>query len=329
MSLTHILKSKDHKALRDKIKTDFPRPKIILSGELKAPPLTKNYGIVGTAFDYLLRFKLERDFPAKVKSDKQWIADLAIESIKTRARYEKVSASEIGYDGTDKPTKKEMEDTAAIMTMMNKMMAERMNGYYSKAIDLYHNAKDAHKNFIAGGEFSEDLANGVLTLAKLDLYVRRGILEDTIGENDQKDIDDLVNLYTIIPEKEFIPKSECYLNPTFGEGSGMFGGADADFTIDDILVDIKTTKNLEIKRVQLNQLLCYYLASRIGGINGNTEKRNTIKKVGIYFSRHGFLWTINLEEFGDNDKFNQFEAWLTQYFKKRREKLKTLLKRMN
>lgn len=45
---------------------------------LKAPPQTKNYSIVGTAFDYLLRFYLERINRNVIKD--RWVADFDYDS---------------------------------------------------------------------------------------------------------------------------------------------------------------------------------------------------------------------------------------------------------
>lgn len=59
MSLTSILSDRNNQELRDKFKTEFLTPSFKLKAELKAPPLTTNYGIIGTAFDYLLRFYLQ------------------------------------------------------------------------------------------------------------------------------------------------------------------------------------------------------------------------------------------------------------------------------
>jgi hypothetical protein len=59
MSLTSILSDKCNKELRDKLKIEFLRPVFSLKTEIKALPLTNNYGIVGTAFDYLMRFHLQ------------------------------------------------------------------------------------------------------------------------------------------------------------------------------------------------------------------------------------------------------------------------------
>ena len=66
MSLTSFLKNKD---VKDKFTKAFPMPSISLSGELLAPPKTTHYPLVGTAFDYLIRFYLKRINPhAKQKA---------------------------------------------------------------------------------------------------------------------------------------------------------------------------------------------------------------------------------------------------------------------
>ncbi|KUK14961.1 MAG: Uncharacterized protein XD53_1610, partial [Petrotoga mobilis] len=51
MSLTSFLKNKDVKSAFERA---FKKPQFDLQAELLAPPLTNNYSLVGTAFDYLL-----------------------------------------------------------------------------------------------------------------------------------------------------------------------------------------------------------------------------------------------------------------------------------
>ena len=58
MSLSSIIH--DNPEIRNGLKARVVRPKIIFDRSVYAPPLTTNYQIVGTAFDYLLRFFLER-----------------------------------------------------------------------------------------------------------------------------------------------------------------------------------------------------------------------------------------------------------------------------
>lgn len=101
----------------------------------------------------------------------------------------------------------------------------------------------------------------------------------------------------------FSPKKKIILNPTFGEGSTLVGGADADLIIDNTLIDIKTTKDLKISRPIFNQLIGYYLIYLIGGIDNHKDVN--IENLGIYFSRYNVLWTISTKEIGNQEDFNK------------------------
>ena len=79
MSLTSFLKNKD---VQEKFKVEFDIPIFELNGELKASPLTKNYSLMGTAFDYIMRFYLKRENPMSVTKD--WVAENAIEFIQDK-----------------------------------------------------------------------------------------------------------------------------------------------------------------------------------------------------------------------------------------------------
>ena len=82
----------------------------------------------------------------------------------------------------------------------------------------------------------------------------------------------------------FKTESLCILNPIFGRASGLVGGADCDLVIDDTLIDIKTTKYLALKREYFNQLIGYYVLSKIDQIQG-APRGYAIRRLGIYFSR--------------------------------------------
>jgi hypothetical protein len=58
MSLTSFIKGSQE--YRDLIRQNLAKPKFN-AGSMRAEPKTLNYGLVGTAFDYLLRFKIERE----------------------------------------------------------------------------------------------------------------------------------------------------------------------------------------------------------------------------------------------------------------------------
>jgi len=82
--------------------------------------------------------------------------------------------------------------------------------------------------------------------------------------------------------------------------------------IDDTLIEIKTTKDFEVKREYFDQLIGYYILYRIGSIKG-LPKNHAIKNIGIYFSRHGYLRLFKISDIVDEKKLSKFINW----FKKR------------
>lgn len=76
MSLTSFLKIPD---VRRKFTETFPLPKCNLIGSVYAPPQSNHYALVGTAFDYLMRFYLKIINPAA--KTKTWVAEDAVEMI--------------------------------------------------------------------------------------------------------------------------------------------------------------------------------------------------------------------------------------------------------
>ena len=76
MSLTSFIKIKE---VRIKFRETFIIPEFILEKPIAAEPLTNNYMLVGTAFDYLLRFYLKRLNPNAITST--WVAELAVKQM--------------------------------------------------------------------------------------------------------------------------------------------------------------------------------------------------------------------------------------------------------
>lgn len=257
MSLTSFLKIPN---IRGEFKNTFPFKAPKLSGELLAPPQTKSYSLIGTAFDYLLRFHIERLNPNALKTS--WVAETAV---------------------------------ALVKPDLNK-----------KLQSLIEMTKIPYYDFIKTGKLSDSLFASTIVLAKLDLIYRAGIMEPNLMDYEDEDILDLKNLISIVDDSLFKSKKFCTLNPIFGDASLLVGGADADMIIDDTLIDIKTTKNLKFERDHYNQLIGYYILSKIGHIDGMKGK---IKKIGIYFSRHGILQTIPISQIDENPKFDSFVKW--------------------
>lgn len=269
MSLTSFIKIPEVKALFQK---EFPLSKTVLQGEMKAAPVTKNYPLVGTAFDYLFRFYLERENPKCVT--KQWVAENSLALL------------EQTIDDHGKKAPKEM------IAASNKMTS------------YLQDAKDTHKEYLKSGNLDDDLIKSSIILAQMDVLYRSGIIPPSLGQVESGDIQDLRNLISLVKPEIFKAKNVCFLNPTFGYGSQLVGGADADLIVDDVLVDLKTTKFLSFTQEHYNQLIGYYILSKLGKINESEDI--PISKIGIYFSRHGILHTISAREIEEHPNFTKF-----------------------
>jgi hypothetical protein len=231
MSLTTFLKNRD---VKEKFAQQFTKPRFSLKKEILAPPITKHYSLVGTAFDYLMRFYLKHLNPDA--GTKRWVAELSI-SHPLSPLLKNVIIDATTHEVIDFT---ETKDT-------------------KKARYIIGKAKMVYSNYLSSGEVTDKLIESVLLLAQLDPIFRAGFVDENIGTIDEGDVADLRNLISIVNPEAFRAQELCMLNPTFGEGSRLVGGADADLLIDDALIDIKTTKSLKLDRDYFNQIIGYYI----------------------------------------------------------------------
>jgi len=253
---------------------------------------------MGTAFDYLLRFYLKRLNPQAVES--RWVAEGAITIFGKyeNAVYINGQTGKIWVDPDQIPDKAD----AAIARKINRILLE---------------AKNAYKLYVKTGKITNALLTSAMLLANLDIISRTGRFEDYVELDtvSDEDIKDLANLIKIVTPKLFKAKKISLLNPTFGEASKLVGGADADLIIDDTLIDIKTTKKLELPRKYFDQLIGYYCLYRIGGINGLPEDCE-IKNFAVYFSRHAYLYLIPVKDCIGQVNFQKFLKWFEERARK-------------
>ena len=74
MSLTSFLER--NADVRAQFLAHFKKPDFRLKSPILAAPLTESFALVGTAFDYLLRFYVEKLNPGTEPSD--WVADIGL-----------------------------------------------------------------------------------------------------------------------------------------------------------------------------------------------------------------------------------------------------------
>lgn len=81
MSLTAFIQQKEARA---KFREVFKKPKFSPKGQILAEPLTKNYGQIGTAFDYLLRFYVQSKNDNVI--ERGWVSEYSLESLPKKTK---------------------------------------------------------------------------------------------------------------------------------------------------------------------------------------------------------------------------------------------------
>lgn len=289
MSLTSFVDMPD---VKGKLKP--LRPKLLrnLSVPLKAEPRSNRYMLVGTAFDYLLRFELQRRAPHAISGG--WVAEHALEII-----WREAGSVSAGMDL--------MADAAPDRYMPPEEVAKRARA-------LLENAKTAVAAYLKvkapTATMQAELAAHAIRLAKLDSVYRAWRLEPGFEEASPEDVQDLVGLLEIVPFDDLLDDKLLLLNPTFGQASLLVGGADTDLIAGDLLVDFKTTKNSEIDASNLDQILGYLLLARKQrSVDPNFP---AINRLGLYFCRHGYLWSLEASTWTSHREFSCIEQWFFQ-----------------
>jgi hypothetical protein len=221
-------------------------------GDMVASPTSTNYSLIGTAFDYLMRFGIERECDNVIT--RPWVAWLGMH----------FANGVFDFD-----------DASTIQKKVS-------------------NAENIYTDFIRKVVEVEDIVQACLDLANIDTLYRTGRalpIDEMFNYVDAYG-DDLIRLYDAIPMDVFKGRHNIMLNPIFGDGSALVGGADADIIVDGCIIDIKTTKIPGVSSSAIKQLAGYYVLASISGI--------AIDRLGIYSSRFGRLLSYNAEDVVDN-----------------------------
>lgn len=296
MSLTTILNysTKEYKGFRSFLCESFPKPRLKHNKPLLSPLISTTPSLIGTAFDYLLRFYLQKKYKSKVVST-GWVSENVIRGYFSKPG---IAYQSFGY-GEDLSAK----DIKRLLAIKNKVPKK------------FNWCKTVHGKFLRSSDKDTvQLLEACLFLARLDNIYRHGLptVEELRALFDVRkgDIAELKSLIGCCSLDLFKPKAHIILNPGFGTD---IISADADLVVDDMLIDVKVTKHLKLSREHFNQLIGYYLLYLIGGIPQKSKLK--VSKLGIYFARHGLLWTVNIDQLGSELAFKNAAKLLKQSVK--------------
>jgi hypothetical protein len=292
MSLTHLLEMPDVTARLKALRPKIPRK---IGTPLQVEPRSNRYTTVGTAFDYLLRFELQRRAPHAVAQ--RWAAEFAADRL---------------WQKTDSGSVVLWDELFTACRLAPEEAGRRVHAVVENAraaLDTHLRTKMPKHAELA------DLAAHAIRLAKLDPVIRAfRPLDPDFEVADREDVDDLLAMLAVVPFDSLLRSDVVLLNPHFGESSELVGGADVDLIAGDVLVDFKTTKKGEVAARDLDQLLGYYLLAR------NQHRVDTgfpeIRQVGLYYCRHGSLWVLDVSTWVTHPEFVQIEEW---FFARARE----------
>lgn len=140
MSLTTFIRN--NADVRERFKQEFRKPQWRVKRELLAPPFTKRYSTVGTAFDYILRFYVKRLNP-NVFDNGHWVAEISLALlqrqpslyVKAEKIIEQAKARERIFQQTGQITDKLIESALSLAYLDPIYRAGRGHEYIGAPID--------------------------------------------------------------------------------------------------------------------------------------------------------------------------------------------------
>ncbi|KYP81757.1 hypothetical protein [Ferroacidibacillus organovorans] len=170
--------------------------------------------------------------------------------------------------------------------------------------EKYNISREIRRQYSRGDNVDErGLYEACVFLGYMEAYYRSGYVRQNGYDVDSREVHDLSQIAdkTMDVEAFFKKENRILYNPTFGDMSALVGGADADFVIDTMLVDIKTVRRLGYQAEHMRQLIGYYILSKF-----DRDFPVEIGKIGVFFSRFNrfvYLTIADIKTVFDLDEF--------------------------
>lgn len=233
-------------------------------------------GLAGTAFDYLARMKIVREFrESKIElHQREWLSEKVLRSLPGHPEFSHEPYFE----------------------------RERWQTHLEKA----HSAANA---YIRNEGCPTCLTLNVQYMAQADLLHRNSWAFDIFFNPAMRVAHELECLLELFkPGELFRPKKSIFLNPAFALSVNI-GGADADLIVDNRLIDIKMSKQLLVTKSQLLQLAGYKILADLGGLDiADRPHQVQIDRLGVHFPRYNALFEMEVEELFPGGAYEKFKA---------------------
>lgn len=140
-----------------------------------------------------------------------------------------------------------------------------------------------------------DVVRAVHHFALAEERMRTGKFEQNFEftEDMDEEMFAMIRLFCETFVKKYVkPDSVVFFNPSFGAGSTLVNGADADLIIDGMLVDFKTTQFTAASTADILQIVGYAALNHIyeeGDIVAKEKPQYDLSSIALYKARFGVL----------------------------------------
>ncbi len=255
----------------EKFLSTIARPHCKFDRPILAPPLTSNYQLVGIAFDYLLRFYLERINVGSRTSE--WAAEEGVILLDPLE----------GTSDTYEKAKRHLDEARKLYQsyIEEGLLTDEL---ISAAIRLAHLEGTRRSGTFNEADFK------------------------TI---DERDVADLRGLMLLVQEQDFTSRKACYLNPTFGSTRSNADLIIDDRLIDIKTTKALVLDRRHLHQLVHYYILLSLEGIDVGRkrpIN-YFEEVCEVNHICIYFSRHGYLHTMKITDLIDPEELPRFVKW--------------------
>ena len=272
MSLTNFIKLPDVTA---RLKEAFPLPTVKLDGPMLAKPRTRRHMMIGSAFNYLLKFYIEMNHGLPRR---YWIAEIPF----------CITQADMEVEPKFCPAEREPHITE-----------------YPESVAHLEDARRNYRSYREHGTLRDGLIHSAIRLAQIDsLY--RAHMPPKHPSIDRDDVEDLRRLLDVAVDTGYFTRGRITTNQNFAMSLSPVGGADADLFMDGLIVDIKTTMTLKLTRRHYNSVIGYYILDMLAN-----QGKSKFEGVGIYYSRYGILHIVKKKEFADG-MTKEFLDWFVE-----------------
>ena len=155
------------------------------------------------------------------------------------------------------------------------------------------------------GAFDDEALDAIFLLAQLDVVFRTKRVRGACRGPTSGERDELRQALGLVAEQPaFTAQRRCLLNPVFGAGSTLIGGADGDVIIDDALIDLKLSAKSKLQRPWWREVITDLALDDIG-------TRRGLSAVVIYLARCGTLMTLSADRVRlPSARYDKFLQWL-------------------